>query len=160
MSTAPPSQHCGPSCRRTLRQLRRSSAMRSRNLTDDDYDEAQRAAWMASADDEESFAKRLAAQTTLLALRDGEPVGFVSLKGNDLHRHALCAAGSCRRRRRHVPRQRGRNAGARAQAKTLSVDASDTALPFFEKLGFKPQLRQSIALEGEWLAQYENGEDA
>jgi putative acetyltransferase len=48
-------------------------------LTEEDYDEAQRAAWMASADDEEDFAKRLAAQTTLLALRDGEAVGFASL---------------------------------------------------------------------------------
>ncbi len=37
-------------------------------------------------------------------------------------------------------------------AKILNVDASDTALPFFEKLGFTPQARQSIALDGEWLA--------
>jgi putative acetyltransferase len=121
-------------------------------LTEDDYDDAQRAAWMASADDEGSFAKRLAAQTTLLALRDGEPVGFVSLKGND-HIDMLYVR----------PEIAGEGVGtflatavetlARGrEAKTLSVDASDTALPFFEKLGFKPQLRQSIALEGEWLA--------
>ncbi len=121
-------------------------------LTQDDYDAAQRAAWVASADDGASFAKRLAAQTTLLALRDGEPVGFISLKGND-HIDMLYVR----------PEVAGEGIGAflataietlarGRKAKTLSVDASDTALPFFEKLGFKPQLRQSIALEGEWLA--------
>jgi putative acetyltransferase len=121
-------------------------------LTEEDYDEAQRAAWMASADDEEDFAKRLAAQTTLLALRDGEAVGFVSLKGNDLIDMLYVR-----------PEVAGDGIGsflvaametlARGRgAKTLTVDASDTALPFFEKLGFKPQFRQSVALEGEWLA--------
>jgi putative acetyltransferase len=121
-------------------------------LTEDDYDEAQRAAWMASADDEDYFGKRLAVQTTLLALRDGEPVGFVSLKGND-HIDMLYVR----------PEAAGEGIGtfltaaletlARGRkAKTLSVDASDTALPFFEKLGFKPQLRQSVSLDGEWLA--------
>jgi putative acetyltransferase len=121
-------------------------------LTGDDYDDAQRAAWMACADDEASFAKRLAAQTTLLTLRDSEPVGFISLKGND-HIDMLYVR----------PEVAGEGVGAflvttietlarGRKAKTLSVDASDTALPFFEKLGFKPQLRQSTALEGEWLA--------
>ncbi|QAY96899.1 GNAT family N-acetyltransferase [Methylovirgula ligni] len=122
------------------------------DLTRDDYDEAQRTAWSARADDEASFAKRLAAQTTLLALREGEPVGFVSLKGNDLLDMLFVR-----------PEVAGEGVGtflanaaetlARGRgAKILNVDASDTALPFFEKLGFTPQARQSIALDGEWLA--------
>ena len=121
-------------------------------LTNEDYDEAQRAAWMASADDEARFAKRLAAQTTLLALRDGEAVGFVSLKGNELIdmlyvRPEIAEEGIGRFLVAAIETlARGRG------AKTLNVDASDTALPFFEKLGFKPQFRQSIAIEGEWLA--------
>ncbi len=42
---------------------------------------------------------------------------------------------------------------ARARgAKHLTVDASDTALPFFEKQGFRAQYRQSVACGGEWLA--------
>ena len=88
----------------------------------------------------------------MLALRDGEPVGFVSLKGNDLLDMLYVR-----------PEVAGQGVGtflanaaetlARGRgAKILNVDASDTALPFFEKLGFKPQFRQSIALEGEWLA--------
>jgi putative acetyltransferase len=122
------------------------------DLTGDEYDAAQRSAWMARANDTESFARRLAAQTTLLALRDGEPVGFVSLKGNDLLDMLYVR-----------PEVAGQGVGAflanaaetlaRGRgAKVLNVDASDTALPFFEKLGFKPQFRQSIALDGEWLA--------
>jgi putative acetyltransferase len=121
-------------------------------LTEDDYDDAQRAAWAASADDEASFAKRLAGQTTLLALRDSELVGFASLKGNDYIdmlyvRPEIAGEGIGTFLATAVETlARGRS------AKTLSVDASDTALPFFEKLGFKPQLRQSISLDGEWLA--------
>jgi putative acetyltransferase len=121
-------------------------------LTEDDYDEAQRAAWSASADDEEDFAARLAAQTTLLALRDGEPVGFISLKGNDhidmLYVRPEVAGEGIGAFLANAAETLARGRGA----KILSVDASDTALPFFEKLGFKPQLRQSISLEGEWLA--------
>jgi putative acetyltransferase len=122
------------------------------DLTGDDYDETQRAAWMASANDEDGFAKRLAAQTTLLALRDGAPIGFVSLKGND-HIDMLYVR----------PEVAGEGVGkflagavetlARGRGvKMLTVDSSDTALPFFEKLGFRPQARQSVAIEGEWLA--------
>ncbi len=121
-------------------------------LTEDDYDDAQRAAWAASADDEASFAKRLAAQTTLLALRDSEPAGFISLKGNDyidmLYVRPEVAGEGIGTFLATAIETLARGRGA----KTLSIDASDTALPFFEKLGFKPQLRQSIALEGEWLA--------
>ncbi|MDR3407286.1 MAG: GNAT family N-acetyltransferase [Methylovirgula sp.] len=122
------------------------------DLTGDDYDEAQRSAWMAGAADEASFAKRLAAQTTLLALRDGEPVGFVSLKGNDLldmlYVRPEAAGEGVGTLLANAAETLARGRGA----KILNVDASDTALPFFEKLGFKPQFRQSIALEGEWLA--------
>jgi putative acetyltransferase len=121
-------------------------------LTADDYDEVQRAAWMASADDKARFAQRLAAQTTLLALRDGEPVGFVSLKGNDhldmLYVRPDGANDGVGTFLTHAAETLARGRGA----KTLTVDTSDTALPFFDKLGFKPQVRQSVAINGEWLA--------
>src|SRR5450631_343800 len=52
-------------------------------LTSDDYNEAQQAAWMAVADDEEAFGVRLAGELTLVAIVDGEPVGFAALKGMD-----------------------------------------------------------------------------
>jgi putative acetyltransferase len=133
----------------TLAQIFRAAI---EDLTGDDYDEAQRTAWMASADDEESFGRRLAVQTTLLALRDGEPVGFVSLKGNDhidmLYVRPEVAGEGVGKFLANAIETLARGRGVKA----LSVDSSDTALPFFEKLGFKPQFRQSVAIDGEWLA--------
>src|SRR5262249_27819328 len=52
-------------------------------LTAEDYSEAQQAAWMASAGDEEAFGERLAGELTLVATIDGEAVGFAALKGKD-----------------------------------------------------------------------------
>ena len=42
-------------------------------------------------------------------------------------------------------------AGARG-AKTLTVDASDTAEPLFRKRGYTPKQRNTVTLNGEWLA--------
>jgi putative acetyltransferase len=50
-------------------------------LTGDDYDPGQQAAWVAAADDEDAFAKRLAGALTLVAIMQGAPVGFASLAG-------------------------------------------------------------------------------
>ena len=102
-------------------------------LTGDDYSEVQQGAWAAAAEDEEAFGKRLASQLTLIATLQNSPVGFASLKGPDhidmlfVHPGAagqgvgamLCDALE-------------KLAGARG-AKSLTVDASDTALDFFRE---------------------------
>jgi putative acetyltransferase len=41
-------------------------------------------------------------------------------------------------------------AGARG-ATTLSVDASDTAKPFFDQRGYSAQHRNAVAVRAEWL---------
>jgi putative acetyltransferase len=51
-------------------------------LTADDYDDDQRIAWAATAEDADAFAKRLADATTLVVHVDGEYLGFASLKAN------------------------------------------------------------------------------
>lgn len=121
-------------------------------LSAEDYDEEQRTAWMATASDEAAFAARLAAMLTLVATADGTPAAFASLKDN-----------------RHIdmlfvdPALAGRGIGtllvdaceklAKARgAKTLTVDASDTARPLFERRGYVAQSRQSVPVNGEWLA--------
>ncbi|RTL51319.1 MAG: GNAT family N-acetyltransferase [Bradyrhizobiaceae bacterium] len=121
-------------------------------LTEDDYSENQRDAWAAVADDEEAFGKRLGSQLTLVATLQGSPVGFVSLKGADhldmLYVHpgaarqgvasALCDAIE-------------KLAGARG-ATRLTVDASDTAEPFFKKRGYAGESRNTVTVGDEWLA--------
>jgi putative acetyltransferase len=121
-------------------------------LTAEDYGEAQRQAWAGVADDEENFGKRLAGELTLIATLQNSPVGFASLKGADhidmlyVHPSAvgqgvgamLCDALE-------------KLAGARG-AKSLTVDASDNAQDFFVKRGYVGKQRNTVTINGEWLA--------
>jgi putative acetyltransferase len=121
-------------------------------LTGDDYSEAQQQAWASAADDEEQFGKRLASELTLIATLQNSPVGFASLKGTDhidmLYVHPgavgqgvasmLCDALE-------------KLAGSRG-AKSLSVDASDNAQEFFSKRGYVGKQRNTVTVNGEWLA--------
>jgi putative acetyltransferase len=121
-------------------------------LTGDDYSEAQQQAWAGAADDEEEFGKRLASALTLVATLQSSPVGFASLKGTDhidmLYVHPgavgqgvasmLCDALE-------------KLAGGRG-AKSLTVDASDNAAEFFAKRGYVAMRRNTVTVNGEWLA--------
>jgi putative acetyltransferase len=121
-------------------------------LTGDDYSEAQQQAWAGAADDEEAFGKRLSGQLTLVATLQNSPVGFASLKGADhidllyVHPSAvgqgvasmLCDALE-------------KLAGGRG-AKSLTVDASDNAAEFFIKRGYVATRRNTVTVNGEWLA--------
>ena len=121
-------------------------------LTGDDYSEAQQEAWAAAAEDEEAFGKRLAGQLTLIATIQNAPVGFASLKGPDhidmLFVHPSVAGHGVASM---LVDALERLAGARG-AKTLTVDASDTAEPLFKKRGYTPRQRNTVTLNGEWLA--------
>src|SRR5437899_1621026 len=121
-------------------------------LTGDDYSEPQQEAWAATVDDEDAFGKRLAGQLTLIATLQNSPVGFASLKGADhidmlyVHPSAvgqgvgamLCDALE-------------KLAGARG-AKSLTVDVSDNAQDFLLKRGFVAKQRNTVIINGEWLA--------
>jgi putative acetyltransferase len=121
-------------------------------LTTDDYSEAQQEAWAASVEDEAAFGKRLASGLTLVATLDGAPVGFASLKGNNhvdllyVHPGAVgqgVAAALCNALEK-LATARG--------VKTLTVDASDNAAEFFARRGYEAQQRNTVSLNGEWLA--------
>ena len=121
-------------------------------LTSDDYSAAQQEAWAAGADDEAAFAQRLAGQTTLVALLQGSPVAFASLKGADaidmLYVHPAAASlGAATMLIDALEKL----AGARG-AQKLTVEASDTAHDFFKTRGFVPMQRNTVARGGEWLA--------
>jgi putative acetyltransferase len=120
-------------------------------LTGEDYSPGQQEAWASMAEDE-SFAKRLGQELTLVATLDGSPVGFISLKDNEridlLYVHPAVAGqgiGSL------LYDAAEKLAGARG-AKRLMADASDNALPFFEKRGFEPQRRNTVTIGDEWLS--------
>jgi putative acetyltransferase len=121
-------------------------------LTADDYSPAQQEAWASTADDEEQFGVLLSRALTLVATYGGSPVGFASLADNTkidmLYVHPAAA---------------GQGAGAMLcdaleklaaarGAKELTVEASDTALKFFEKRGFTARTRNTVTVGGEWLA--------
>jgi putative acetyltransferase len=121
-------------------------------LTGEDYNQAQQEAWASAADDEEKFGKRLAGELTLIATLLNSPVGFASLKGADhidmlyVHPSAVgqgVAAMLCDALEKL--------AGARG-AKSLTVDASDNAESFFVKRGYVGKQRNTVTINGEWLA--------
>ena len=121
-------------------------------LTGDDYGEAQQEAWAMVAEDEEAFGKKLADQLTLLATLENSPVGFASVKGADridmLYVHPSVAGQGVATM---LCDALEKLAGSRGAAK-LTVDASDTASDFFRKRGYVAQQRNSVTVNGEWLA--------
>src|ERR1700759_3337803 len=121
-------------------------------LTGEDYGEAQREAWAGVADDEQQFGKRLAGQLTLIATLRNSPVGFASLKGADhidmLYVHPGAAGQGVASM---LCEALEKLAGGRG-VKSLTVDASDNAQGLFQKRGYLPMQRNTVTVNGEWLA--------
>src|SRR4030088_2267968 len=121
-------------------------------LTGEDYSEAQQQAWASAADDEEQFGKRLGSELTLIATLENSPVGFASLKGADhidmLYVHPGAAGqgvGSM------LSEALEKLAGGRG-AKSLTGEASDNATEFFSRRGYVAKQRNTVTVNGEWLA--------
>jgi putative acetyltransferase len=121
-------------------------------LTGDDYSEAQQQAWAGVADDEAQFGERLASELTLVATLQNSPVGFASLKGKDhidmLYVHPSAAGQGAAS---VLCDALEKLAGGRG-ATSLTVDASDNAQSFFAKRGYVAKQRNSVTINGEWLA--------
>jgi putative acetyltransferase len=138
-------------------------------LCAEDYDEDQRLAWIGTAESAKAFGARLAGAVTLVVDLDGAPQGFASLKGagsihdsstpNDspvrdnpvidmLYVHPHAAGRGVGRMLLEAVEQRANAAGAPA----VTVDASDTASPFFAKFGYVPMQRKLVTIDDVWLA--------
>ena len=121
-------------------------------LTAEDYSEAQREAWIAAADDEETLGARLGGQLTLIGMIGGSPVGFISLRGADeldmLYVHPAAAGLGVGSMLIDAVEKLAAARGARR----LVADASDSAQEFFRKRGFVATQRNSVPLGDEWLA--------
>src|SRR5882757_3270121 len=121
-------------------------------LTGEDYSEAQQEAWASAADDEEAFGQRLASELTRIATLQNSPVGFAALKGADhldmLYVHPGAAGQGVASM---LCDALEKLAGGRG-AKNLTVDASDNAQEFFSKRGYVAKQRNTVTVNGEWLA--------
>ncbi len=120
-------------------------------LTGEDYDLDQQEAWAAAAEDEAAFCDRLASLLTLVAVRAGAVVGFVAVKDNAhiemLYVHPEAAGSGVGKALCDATETLARARGTKA----LSVDASDTALGFFQHRGYVPERRNTVARGTAWL---------
>jgi putative acetyltransferase len=121
-------------------------------LTGDDYDERQQEAWASAADDQETFAARLANAVTLLASIEGSPVGFASLAGIErldmLYVHPAAAGQGVGSMLIDAIEKLAKARGA----KRLVADVSDSAQDFFRHRGFLPRQRNSVTVGNQWVA--------
>lgn len=131
--------------------LRELLAASIEELTADDYDEDQRAAWASQAADAEAFAKKLGGMITLVIEIGGEHLGFGSLKGNSeiamLFVHPYYegeGVGTA------LADALERIAAARG-AEKITVASSETAVPFFEARGYVALERIAVEHDDLWL---------
>lgn len=121
-------------------------------LSADDYDADQRAAWSAAVDDEVKFGERLESYVTLVAEVEGALGGFIALKNNDTIELLYTSPRFAQRGIATFLCQAVELLAQGRHAAKLSVEASDTAQPLFAKLGFTPMQRNTVSLRGQWLA--------
>jgi putative acetyltransferase len=120
-------------------------------LAEDDYSEEQREAWANAAEDEDNFGKRLAGQLTLVATIESSPVGFASLKGKDHIDLLYVHPGFARQGVATTLCDALEKLAAARGATALTVEASDTAEPFFARRGYAGQRRNTLSVGDEWL---------
>jgi putative acetyltransferase len=131
--------------------LRELFAQSIEELTQEEYDEDQRAAWASAALDAAAFSERLAGATTLVVEIDGEYAGFGSLKDNRvidmLYVHPYSAGHGIGSALLDALERlaKGRN------VEVVSVEVSDAALVFFEERGYVAQSRNSVPIGDQWL---------
>jgi putative acetyltransferase len=119
-------------------------------LAADDYDEDQRAAWASRSDDVEAFGARLAGMLTLVAIVQGGPVGFASLKGDVVDMLFVDPAVAGRGVGATLLDALVKLAAARGVKKLIS-EVSDTARPTFERQGFIAEKRNLVRKDDQWL---------
>lgn len=131
--------------------LRELFAQSIEELSQDEYDEDQRAAWAAMATDAQAFGQRLGSETTLVVEIDGEYAGFGSLKDNRvidmLYVHPYFAGRGVGTALADALEKLAKGRGS----SEIFVDASDAAQIFFEERGYVAQSRNSVPVEDQWL---------
>jgi putative acetyltransferase len=119
-----------------------------------DYSEAQVRAWAPDEIDEGAWATARAKARTLVAERDGAPVGFIDLEP-DGHIDMLFVH-PAEQRRGTAAALLGRVEAAAREAgiARLYTEASITARGFFERRGFRVVAPQTVELRGQRFLNY------
>ena len=104
------------------------------------------------AEDEQTFGQKLAETLTLVALVEGEPVGFVSLRDNQLIEHLYVSPNIIREGVATALCDALEKLATARGAQKLTVDSSDTAEPFFKERGYVLQSRNTRIVDEQWLA--------
>jgi putative acetyltransferase len=132
----------------TLAELFRESVW---ELAADDYDDEQRAAWAAQADDEAAFGRRLAGMLTLVAIVEDEVVGFASLAKDVLDMLYVRPDAARMGVATTLVDALEKLAGARGVTQ-IKTEASETANAFFAGRNYQPLTRNTRLVGDEWLA--------
>jgi putative acetyltransferase len=120
-------------------------------LTEDFYDEGQRAAWAARADDEQAFAAMLAQSLTIVALIEKKIAGFAALRKNQTIEMLYVRPNFARQGVGSALLEALEKLAAARGTTMLEAQASDAARDFFTKRGYQGRNRNTIELDGEWL---------
>lgn len=115
-----------------------------------DYSPSQISAWTKCADKEAWNAQFLSRHTTV-AVADGVVVGFCDTERNG-HIDRLYVSPDYAGK--GIGKALVKDAETAVEKKTVSVEASITAKPFFEKLGYTLAERQTVIRHGESLTNY------
>ena len=121
-------------------------------LAAEDYDAEQRAVWASSFEDEARFGAKLESYVVLLAVAGDTVAGYVALKDEDLVELLYVAPEFARQGIATFLCRAIELLAAGRKATKLRVQASDTAQPLFETLGYTPKQRNTVSLHGQWLA--------
>lgn len=121
-------------------------------LAAEDYSPAQCEAWIAAADDEARFAKKLGDQLTLIATIERQPVGFASLKDNDYLDMLYVRPEAAHRGVAKALVDALETLAAARGVTRITTDASDTARDFFAHRGYTATRRNTVEVNGQWLA--------
>jgi putative acetyltransferase len=120
-------------------------------LAEDFYDEGQRAAWAARAEDEAALAAKLTRALTVVALVEQELAGFASLEKSETIEMLYVHPDYARQGVGSALLDALEKLAAARGTTILEVEASDAAREFFAKRGFTAQSRNTLEINGEWL---------
>ena len=118
------------------------------------YDPRQVAAWSAHADDKEIWAQRVRERMNFLAVEGGRVLGFVQYELPD-HVDMTYVHPDCQRRGVATALLYELEKEAKRRGvKTLHVEASITARPFFERCGYQLIAPQIVRVRGQNFRNY------